>query len=246
MGTGLIEARRLASAALLAVAMAGFVQCGGSTTPTPPPPVTAASLQSVSLNPTSIVAGSTVQGTAALSAGAPSGGATVNLTSSNTAAATVPPSVVVAQGSTSATFTVTALAAGTSTISGTYLTVTQTAALAVTAPATHADFVVTPDAGTTVADGQCSASQVTGTSTQKLLCTFDATASTPSAGITEYRWVLPGMTIAQAGAKLSDPIIPCGGFAAAGTQKDVTLAITAPGGTSTITKSITFVKGAPC
>jgi hypothetical protein len=45
-------------------------------------------------------------GTVTLSSSAPSGGFTVDLTSDNTAAATVPPSVTVSAGSTSATFTV--------------------------------------------------------------------------------------------------------------------------------------------
>jgi hypothetical protein len=144
---------------------------------------------------------------------------------------------------------VTALAVASTTsttISGSYQNVTQSAGLSVTAQTVQADFVVTPDSGTTVSAGQCSASQVSGTATQKLLCTFDATSATPTTGITEYRWTLPGTSASQFGVKLSDPIIPCGGFSSAGTQKDVTLTITAPGGTSSATKSITFVKGAPC
>jgi hypothetical protein len=249
MGTATIKARRLGYAALLAAAAAGLAQCGGGSSSSPTTPTTTASLQSISLNPTSIGGGNTVQGTATLTAAAPSGGATVTLSSSNTSVATVPSSVVVPQGSATATFTVTALVVGsttTATISGTYLNVTQTAPLSVTAQSVHADFIVTPDSGTTVSAGQCSASQVSGTSTQKLLCTFDASSATPSSGITEYRWTLPGASTPQFGVKLSDAIIPCGGFSSAGTQKDVTLKITASGGTDTTTKSITFVKGAPC
>jgi hypothetical protein len=45
-------------------------------------------------------------GTVTLSSAAPSGGFTVDLTSDNTAAATVPPSITVPSGSTRATFTV--------------------------------------------------------------------------------------------------------------------------------------------
>ena len=110
MGTGIIKARRLVYATLLATAAAGLVQCGGGSTS--PTTSTAASLQSVSLNPTSIAGGNTVQGTVTLTAGAPAGGATVTLASSNTSVATVPSSVVVAQGSPSATFTVTAVGIG--------------------------------------------------------------------------------------------------------------------------------------
>jgi hypothetical protein len=246
MRTAIIKARRLGYAALLAAAGASLAQCGSSTSPTPP--ATTASLQSISLNPTSIGGGSTVQGTATLTAGAPAGGATIGLSSNNTQVATVPSSVVVPQGSTSATFTVTALVVGstqTATISGTYLNVTQTAALSVTAQGVHADFIVTPDQGTTVSQGQCSAAKL-GDGTQRLLCTFDATNSTPSTGITEYRWTLPGAAPKAGPAKYIDQIIPCGGFPDTGTQKDVTLTITAPGGTDTKTNSVTFIKGSPC
>lgn len=247
METRILKARRLASAALLAAAAAGVVQCGSSSTaPTTTTPT--ASLQSVSLNSSSVAGGNTVQGTVTLSAGAPAGGATVSLSSSKTSVATVPGSVVVPQGSASAAFTVTALTIGatdTTVISGVYLNVTQTAALSVTAAAVHADFIVTPDAATTVSAGQCSALKLGG-GTQRLQCTFDASGSTPSAGITEYRWTLPGASPTAGPAKYADQIIPCGGFSDAGTQKDVTLTITAPGGTNTVTKSVTFIKGSPC
>src|SRR6185437_13580720 len=55
-------------------------------------------LQSVSLNPTSVVGGNTSQGTVTLSGTAPAGGAVVTLTSSNTGVATVPARVTVAWG----------------------------------------------------------------------------------------------------------------------------------------------------
>jgi hypothetical protein len=61
---------------------------------------------SVTLNPTSVNGGTTSQGTITLSSAAPSGGTVVNLSSSNTAVATVPTSVTVQAGATSATFTV--------------------------------------------------------------------------------------------------------------------------------------------
>ncbi len=90
-------------------------------------------LSSLTLNPTSVVGGNSSQGTVTLSGAAPPGGAVVNLSSSNTTVATVPPSVTVLAGATSATFTVTtsAVAAPTSvTISATYGS-TQTATLTV-------------------------------------------------------------------------------------------------------------------
>jgi hypothetical protein len=72
----------------------------------PPPPV----LSSLTLSPTSVTGGGAVQGTATLSAAAPSGGLSVSLTSGDTTVATVPASVTVPAGATSATFTVTSKA----------------------------------------------------------------------------------------------------------------------------------------
>jgi hypothetical protein len=82
-----------------------------------------------------VVGGSPSQGTVTLTAAAPSGGAVVSLSSSNTAVATVPPSVTVPAGSTSAGFTVTtrSVTGSTSvTITAAYGGVTKTAALTVT------------------------------------------------------------------------------------------------------------------
>jgi hypothetical protein len=89
----------------------------GSTTPTSarlsgctasstPPPSTSPSLSALSVSPTTIVGPDPATGTVTLTSAAPSGGFAVSLSSNNTAAATVPPSVTVPAGSTSATFTV--------------------------------------------------------------------------------------------------------------------------------------------
>lgn len=66
-----------------------------------------ASLSALSLSAATVVGGTPVTGTVTLTAAAPSGGLVVALSSDNTVAATVPPSVTVAAGSASATFTVT-------------------------------------------------------------------------------------------------------------------------------------------
>lgn len=60
----------------------------------------------VSANPSSVVAGGSATGTVALSAAAPAGGAVVSLSSASDAV-TVPASVMIAQGATSATFGIT-------------------------------------------------------------------------------------------------------------------------------------------
>ena len=99
--------------------------------PAPPPPVT---LSAISLSPTSVIGGNSSTGTVTLSAAAPSGGAQVSLSSSNTAVARVPSSVTVAAGATSATFTVSTSAVGASnavTISASYAGATKTASLTV-------------------------------------------------------------------------------------------------------------------
>ena len=90
---------------------------------------------SVTVNPTSVLGGNSSQGTVTLSGPALSGGATVTLTSSDTAAAQVPASVVVPAAASSATFTITTSSVSSSTssvISASYNSSTQTATLTVT------------------------------------------------------------------------------------------------------------------
>ena len=97
----------------------------------------APSLAGIALNPASVVGGNTSQGTASLTSAAPSGGAVVTLSSSNTSAATVPASVTVPAGAFSATFTVStaSVTASTSpTITGAFGGVARSATLTVTPP----------------------------------------------------------------------------------------------------------------
>ena len=97
--------------------------------------IPATTLSSMSLNPSSVPAGSPSTGTVALSAAAPAGGAAIALSSSNTSVATVPGSVTVGAGATSANFTVSTSSSCTSsavTISGTYGGVTRSAGLTAT------------------------------------------------------------------------------------------------------------------
>lgn len=83
----------------------------GGTTGTAP----AATLSSVSLNPSTVTAGTASTGTVALSAAAPAGGAEVAVSSSNPSAATVPAKVMVTQGQASATFQATTAAVASAT-----------------------------------------------------------------------------------------------------------------------------------
>ena len=88
----------------------------------------------IALNPQTVASGYASVGTVGLAAPAPSGGATVMLSSSNPAVATVPASVLVPAGLASATFTVNTSSVSSTTlvnISATYNSTTSVAALAV-------------------------------------------------------------------------------------------------------------------
>jgi len=100
--------------------------------------VTAAALSAIALSPSTTSGGSASTATVTLTAAAPSGGVLVSLTSSNPAAASVPASLTVPAGATSATTSVATSAVGsttTSVISASYNGLTRSATLTVTAPA---------------------------------------------------------------------------------------------------------------
>jgi hypothetical protein len=95
----------------------------------------ATALLSLSLNPTTVVGGTSSTGTVTLSSAAPSTGITVQLSSNRTKVATVPSSVTIPAGATTANFSVsTSTVRNTSkvTISGTSAGVTKSAVLTVT------------------------------------------------------------------------------------------------------------------
>jgi len=131
--------RSLALATAVVVVALCHDSCGGGsgTVPGPVSPV----LSSVTLSPGNVNGGSSSTGTVTLSGAAPSGGATANLSSSNSGSATVPSSVTVAAGATSATFSVNTSSVTASTpvtISASYAGVTMTASLTVSPPGTPA------------------------------------------------------------------------------------------------------------
>ena len=120
-------------------------------------------LSSVSVSPSSIVSGQPATGTATLTLPAGFGGAIVSLFSSNPAAASVPTSVTVAQGNTSATFPVQSGAVSSPTpvtLTGTYLGIGKTALLTVNPqpPAALASLSVNP---TSVSGGSPATGTVT-------------------------------------------------------------------------------------
>ena len=92
------------------------------------------SLSSVSLSPSSVTGGTSSTGTITLTAAAPTGGAVVGLASSHTSTVTVPTSITVPAGATSAKFTAATSAVGASTmvtVSATYNGVAKSAVLTV-------------------------------------------------------------------------------------------------------------------
>ncbi len=120
-----------AVAGVLAVSLCTY-SCGSYGNPSSGPPT----LLSVGLNPTSVTGGSSSTGTVTLSGPATSYGAAVAL-SSSASAATVPSSVPVAAGASSANFTVNTSAVTASTpvtITGSYAGIIKTAMLTVTPP----------------------------------------------------------------------------------------------------------------
>jgi hypothetical protein len=117
-----------------------------TTTLTVTPVAAAASLQAVSLNPATVTGGSGSTGTATLTTAAPAGGAVVSLASSNPGVATVPASVTIAAGATSATFAATTSSVASSTpvtITASYGGANRTATLTVSPPSQAATLTVT-------------------------------------------------------------------------------------------------------
>src|SRR6185503_13345457 len=81
-----------------------------------PPPPPAATLAGFQVNPTAVTGGTSSTGTVTLSNAAPAGGTAVSLSSNQPGAASVPSSVSVAAGATSATFPITTFPSGGTTV----------------------------------------------------------------------------------------------------------------------------------
>jgi hypothetical protein len=115
----------------LSATYAGITKTTTFTVNPPAPPA----LTALTLSPTSVAGGKSATGTVALTAPAPADGALVTLASSRTAAASVPASVLVAGGATSASFAITTAKVAMKTtvkISATYAGASKTAPLTLT------------------------------------------------------------------------------------------------------------------
>ncbi len=113
-------------------------------TPAAPPPAPAVS--TIALSPSTIAGGGSSQGTVTLAGAAPTGGAAVQLTSSNAAVTTVPSTITVPAGGTSASFAIgtTAVTASTAvTVAATSGGVTRSGTLTVVPPAQPATLTLT-------------------------------------------------------------------------------------------------------
>jgi RHS repeat-associated protein len=118
-------------------------------------------LLSLTVSPSSVVAGTAASGTVALSVKAPVGGASVSLSSSDTSAATVPSTVTVAADFSAVGFTVTTLPVGTVktvTITASFAGTTKTATLTVTPSIAVTGLTLSP---TSVVGGNNSVGTVT-------------------------------------------------------------------------------------
>jgi hypothetical protein len=186
-----------------------MIQCGGSTTT--PTVATMPGVSGVALNATSVAAGSSGLGTVSLTGAALAGGASISLSSSNPAVATVQTPVSVQAGSSSVSITVTAVSAGTTTItaalngsSSQSPMLTVTAVAPVPAPVATAIFGVSGPHLTET----CELSN----NGKTINCTFDGSTSTAPGRIVSWQWsygVAATFTQTTSGPVLTMPVVDC-------------------------------------
>lgn len=139
------------TSATITGAFGGVTRSATLTVTPPPPPIGPASL---SVSPATVEGGNPVTGTVFLSVGAPAGGLVVSLSSSNTAAATVPATMIVHGGLSSGTFPVSTLAGP--------VTRTTTITASANGVSRTADLTVTPSATATLSTVAVNPASVTG------------------------------------------------------------------------------------
>jgi len=190
--------------------------------------IQAPSLQSVSLSTTRTSPGGSVTGTVSLNGKAFSGGVAVNLTSSDTAAATVPAAVSILQNQTSAHFPVTVRSAnqsGCSVISATYNQARQTVLLAVPT-ATAIKLSITQTSSNSVTATVRFPSSFNAARTLSLVSNKPATVSVPSS-----------VTV-PAGAQSANFTITIGGSLPVGANCAVVTAIYSAGNMASVILNI--------
>jgi hypothetical protein len=241
-----------------AVTISGLLRLSASTSLTvkaaAAPPPAASALSAITLNPTSVVGGSAAQGTATLTSAAPAGGAVVALSSSNTTVATVPASVTVAAGATSATFSVTTKAVSVSTavtITGAFGGATKTATLTVTpstAPPPAAALSAIALSPTSVVGGNAAQGTATLTSAAPaggavvtLSSSNTAVAPVPASVTVAAGATSATFNVTTASVTASTTVTITGSFG--GATKTATLTVTPPGTAVTLTVTATGRSG---
>jgi hypothetical protein len=213
----------------------------------------APSLAGIALNPASVVGGNTSEGTASLTSAAPSGGAVVTLSSSNTSVAIVPASVTVPAGSFSATFSVSTASVTVSTsltISGAYGGTARSATLTVTPPppppppAALSAVAVNP---TSVTGGTSSQGTVTLTSAAPAggfavsLSSANAAATVPAGVTVAHGTTSATFAITTSAVTESTPVTITA--SAGGITRTAILTVTPPPQTATLTVTATGRSG---
>lgn len=113
-----------------------------------------------------------------------------------------------------------------------------------------AAFIVIPEPGTIATGEQCEVAQetVSGSLVNRLKCTFDASGSSAPGGALGYTWSFPVPNQPNRifpGSPLVRPTLPCGSFPGT-TDREVTLTISHTGGTTSITRMVTYRRNGPC
>ncbi|HEX7889447.1 MAG TPA: VCBS repeat-containing protein [Ramlibacter sp.] len=213
--------------------------------PPPPPPVTPSSL---SVSPATVEGGASVVGTIFLSAGAPTGGLVVALTSSDTTAATVPATTTIFLSS--GTFPITTLAAPTNrttTITATANGVSRTATLTVlgtAAPPLLSTLTVNP---TTVTGGTSSQGTVGLTSAAPAggfavsLSSNNIAATVPASVSVAQGSATASFTIGTSTVTFPTPVTLTA--SAAGVTRTASLTVTPAAQTATVTVTATGRSG---
>ncbi len=123
-------------------------------------------------------------------------------------------------------------------------------AMPATASGPVASFIVIPDAGSIASGEQCEVAQetVSGSLVNRLKCTFDGSASSAPGGGLGYTWSFPVPNQPNRifpGSPLVRPTLPCGSFPGT-TDREVTLTISHAGGTTSVTRMVTYRRSTPC
>ena len=233
------------------VTITGLLHLSAATSLTVKAAATPPALSTLAVSPSAVVGGTSSQGSVTLTSGAPAGGAVVALSSSNTAAATVPASVTVAAGATSATFTVSTVsvtASTSATISGTFGGATRSAVLTVSVPPPPASLSTLTVSPTSVVGGTTSTGTVKLTSaapTGGAVVTLSS-GNPPVAAVPASVTVAAGatsatFTISTSAVTASTSVTISGAFG--GATKTATLTVTPPASLSAVSVSPTSVAG---